>query len=133
MMFYELSKIQKWKIHRIQKTTEKVHIKYFENQFQIQKKVLMFNCAIYIFSQSKITFHCDLVKYGGFFSRFLAAAFLARNVSQNHFSFSREMCTSSDYIIKVNVSSCKMTISVYFKLQATITSKIEYINFPGTR
>ena len=32
-----------------------------------------------------------LAKNGRFFSQFLAAAFLARNVSQNHFSFSREM------------------------------------------
>ena len=39
-----------------------------------------------------------LVKFGSksaeirdIFSQFLAAAFLARNVSQNHFSFSREM------------------------------------------
>ena len=41
-----------------------------------------------------------LAKNGGFFSQFLAAAFLARNVSQTHFSFSREMremCISNSH------------------------------------
>ena len=46
-----------------------------------------------------------LAKNGPFFSQFLAAAFLARNVSQNHFSFSREMremCISNWYLRKWN-------------------------------
>ena len=42
-----------------------------------------------------------LAKNGVFFSQFLVAAFLARNVSQNHFSFSREMCTSSTVLLRI--------------------------------
>ena len=43
------------------------------------------------FGQNLVKLDPKLAKNGRFFSQFLAAAFLARNVSQNHFSFSREM------------------------------------------
>ena len=50
------------------------------------------------FGQILVKLDPKLAKNDLFFSQFLAAAFLARNVSQNHFPFSREMremCMSS--------------------------------------
>ena len=58
---------------------------------------------IQFFNEGTLPKNCSIfgqigLQIGWFFSQFLAAAFLARNVSQNHFSFSqemREMCISS--------------------------------------
>ena len=60
-----------------------------------------------------------LAKNGGFFSQFLAAAFLARNVSQIHFSFSREMremCMSNDDILNKGHAFAKCTVHTYLLL-----------------
>ena len=54
--------------------------------------------------QFQVKFGSKSAEIRYFFSQFLAAAFLARNVSQNHFSFSREMremCRSNFGLQKV--------------------------------
>ena len=59
--------------------------------------ILPKNCSI--FGQTELQIRI-------FFSQFLAAAFLARNVSQNHFPFSREMremCMSNCDILHLRI------------------------------
>ena len=78
-----------------------------------------------------VKFGHKLAKFWSFFLAISRAAFLARNVSQNHFSFSREMremCRSSIYIMyfdfpvqfSIFLAKCAMSILEIIKVGDTV-------------
>ena len=80
--------------------------------------------------QIRLKIGSKLAKNGPFFSQFLAAAFLARNVSQNNFSFSREMremCMSSNNCCRIWKSLFSSLIKNQFR-NGTISSIYNTVN-----